>query len=78
MASRSYAHRRAQKLGKKRDSLMCFICAEVSSTAEGHHMLLHSEDGPETVENIVTLCKQCHKDYHAGRLKVSFYLRDLA
>ena len=77
MASRPYAHRRAQKLAKQRDSFMCFICAEVSSKAEGHHMLLHSEDGLEMVENIVTLCKQCHKNYHAGELRVNFYLRDI-
>jgi 5-methylcytosine-specific restriction endonuclease McrA len=77
MAPRSYRHRKAQKLGKQRDNFMCFICTKVSSTAEGHHMLLCSEDGPETVENIITLCKECHKDYHAGRLKISFYLKKL-
>ena len=77
MAPRSYKHRLVQKQAKQRDSFMCFICAEVSSMAQGHHMLLYSEDGPETVDNIITLCKQCHKDYHASRLRVSFYLKDL-
>jgi hypothetical protein len=36
---------------------MCFICGEITTDAEGHHMLLFSEDGPEKVQNIITLCK---------------------
>ena len=78
MAKRSAKHKQVQKQGKQRDNFMCFICAEVSPDVEGHHMLLHSEDGPENVNNIITLCKQCHRDYHAGRLKISFYLKDLS
>lgn len=74
---RSYAHTKVQKQGKERDQFMCFICGAVKDTAEGHHMLLHSEDGPEIIENIVTLCKPCHQDYHAGRLQVTFYLKDI-
>lgn len=77
MTKRSYKHVKVQKLGKKRDQYMCFICGIVGETAEGHHMLLYSEDGPEIVENIVTLCKPCHIDYHAGRLPVTFYIKDL-
>lgn len=77
MTPRSYKHRKVQKHGKERDNFMCLICAEVSSTAQGHHMLLHSEDGPEMLDNIITLCKLCHKDYHRGNLKLTFHLRDL-
>jgi 5-methylcytosine-specific restriction endonuclease McrA len=78
MAKRPYIHVKVQKQGKVRDHYMCFICATVGARAEGHHMLLHSEDGPEIIENIVTLCKPCHTDYHAGRLPVTFYLKDIS
>lgn len=77
MTSRSYQHIKVQRLGKERDCFMCFICSKVTGTAEGHHMLFHSEDGPEIIENIVTLCKPCHVDYHGGKLQVSFYLKDI-
>jgi 5-methylcytosine-specific restriction endonuclease McrA len=77
MARRSYEHTKVQRQGKERDQYMCFICGIVENTAEGHHMLLHSEDGPAMIENIVTLCKPCHVDYHAGRLPVTFYIKDI-
>ena len=77
MNKRSYVHTKIQKQGKARDQYMCFICGEIHKTSEGHHMFLYSEDGPEMVQNIITLCKPCHKDYHAGRLPVTFYIKDI-
>lgn len=77
MAKRSYEHTKVQRQGKERDQYMCFICGIIGNTAEGHHMLLHSEDGPAMIENIITLCKPCHIDYHAGRLPITFYIKDI-
>lgn len=77
MANRSYGHTKVQRQGKERDQYMCFIFGIVGNTAEGHPMLLHTEDGYAMIENIITRCKPRHVDYHAGRLPITFYINNI-
>ncbi|WP_429838059.1 HNH endonuclease [Burkholderia gladioli] len=67
---RSSDHLNAQKAGKELDAYMCFFCNKVDSKNHGHHIIFFSEDGEATTDNIVTLCRFCHIEYHAGRLKI--------
>lgn len=67
---RDSSHAKAQKAAKERDGYMCMICGKYCDKAEGHHVIYVSEGGPPTTQNMITLCKACHTDYHAGRLKV--------
>ena len=73
---RSSGHRKAQKLGKIRDDFTCAVCgvrippeeAYHIHRVEGHHIIHHSDGGPDALENIITLCYDCHLAYHAGEL----------
>jgi 5-methylcytosine-specific restriction endonuclease McrA len=67
---RSNDHLKAQKEGKEIDAYMCFFCNTVDSRNHGHHIILFSENGSASVDNIITLCPGCHREYHAGRIKI--------
>ncbi|MFC5309484.1 HNH endonuclease [Azospirillum picis] len=49
---------------------MCLLCQKVDKSNHGHHLIYHSEGGSASTNNIVTLCPECHRDYHAGRINV--------
>ncbi len=63
-------HKRAQKEGKERDGFVCMICGKYCEKAQGHHVIYVREGGPASRKNMVTLCDECHKDYHSGILKI--------
>ncbi|WP_209991165.1 HNH endonuclease [Azospirillum picis] len=67
---RSGEHINAQKKGKELDASMCLLCQKVDKSNHGHHLIYHSEGGSASTNNIVTLCPECHRDYHAGRINV--------
>lgn len=67
---RDSEHKKAQREGKNRDGYVCMICGRYCEKAQGHHVIYVSEGGPRTTKNIVTLCNECHKDYHGGKLKL--------
>lgn len=68
--NRDSNHVNAQKQGKERDGYVCMICGTRCDNAQGHHMIYVSEGGPASKKNIVTLCDNCHRDYHNGILKI--------
>ena len=70
MANRSSAHRRAQKEGKIRDNYTCQVCGS-KKDVEGHHILDHQFFGAATVDNIVSLCHNCHKEVHRGNMDIT-------
>lgn len=39
---------------------------------EVHHILPLSEDGPDTVENTIALCPNCHREAHFGKNRNKF------
>ena len=67
---RNSMHIKAQKDGKELDSFMCFFCLETSKSNHGHHIIQYSESGNGDIENIITLCEKCHRDYHSGKIKI--------
>ena len=70
MSKRSYQHIKAQKEGKKLDGFMCFFCNTVQKNNHGHHIILYSEDGTASIDNMITLCPICHREYHAGKIQI--------
>jgi 5-methylcytosine-specific restriction endonuclease McrA len=50
---------------KKRDGLCCRRCRRFAREGQAHHMLLKSQGGPNTVENLIWLCPCCHDYVHA-------------
>ena len=67
---RSGEHLRAQREGKELDQYVCFFCLKKFQGNHGHHIMLYSEGGEADVRNMITLCPECHRDYHSGKIKL--------
>ncbi len=70
MAKRSAAHTKAQRQGKIRDNSTCQVCGSTHKV-EGHHIIDHQFRGAASIDNIVALCHNCHRDVHAGRMDIA-------
>ena len=56
-------NRRDQALAKtimKRDGGKCTFCGKTDGL-EAHHIIPVACGGPDVVENLITVCKSCHK-----------------
>lgn len=53
----------------QRDGWHCRHCNN-SNGLDPHHVIFASQGGPETLDNLIALCRRCHDDIHAGRLRV--------
>ena len=53
-----------------RDLYKCTQCGKKKSL-DAHHILWKEHGGKDTIENLITLCKQCHKKVHKGKLKLN-------
>ena len=51
-----------------RDNYTCQICGEKDSKFEVHHIQFRSKGGSNRMDNLVTLCRDCHKQIHSGGL----------
>ena len=69
MANREREHCIAQKEGKERDLYTCQICGS-KDHVEGHHILNYQYGGAANIDNIVTLCRRCHKQVHRGKIDI--------
>jgi len=58
---RSPAWEKLRKEAYKRDNYMCQICGVNNIKLHAHHILPYRVGGPDTIENIITLCHKCHK-----------------
>lgn len=52
---------------------LCRVCRAQKAT-DGHHALLRSQGGDDTEENIVPLCRMCHRAYHDARIGIRLNL----
>lgn len=59
-----YASRRSAIL--HRDNYTCQCCGKKNTRLEVHHIKFRSIGGTDDEENLITLCKDCHKGVHAG------------
>lgn len=67
---RNKAHKKIQREGPKRDGYICMICGQYNEKGQGHHVIPLFVGGPSFKFNIITMCPECHKDYHRGKLKI--------
>ena len=49
----------------QRDGWRCQVCGS-SANLQVHHILLRSQSGDDIVENLITLCSECHDQIHSG------------
>ena len=54
-----------------RDNYTCQICGKKDSRLEIHHIQFRSKGGSNRMDNLVTLCSNCHGKIHNGELEFS-------
>ena len=54
-----------------RDNYTCQICGEKDSRLDVHHIQFRSKGGSNRMDNLVTLCSNCHGKIHNGELEFS-------
>lgn len=59
-----YANARAHVLD--RDNYTCQCCGKKHARLEVHHIIYRSNGGSDDLENLITLCKDCHDAIHNG------------
>jgi phage terminase large subunit GpA-like protein len=52
-----------------RDEWQCRHCGN-RQTLDPHHVVYRSEGGENCESNLLTMCRKCHDDIHAGRLRI--------
>ena len=52
-----------------RDKYTCQICGKKQVKFEVHHIIPKSQGGSNRMENLTTLCSECHHKVHNGELK---------
>src|SRR5262249_20222338 len=51
-----------------RDRYTCQHCSKRDIRLEAHHIVFRSDGGKDTLENLLTLCEQCHHHLHEGKI----------
>ena len=52
-----------------RDNYTCQICGAKNTKLQVHHIRFRSKCGSNRMDNLVTLCKECHDKVHTGELE---------
>ncbi|MBC8229235.1 HNH endonuclease, partial [bacterium] len=53
-----------------RDGYKCTQCGKKNMRLDAHHIIWKEHGGKDTIQNLITLCKSCHRKVHAGKLKL--------
>ena len=54
-----------------RDKYTCQVCKAKNTRLEVHHIKYRSQGGTDNLDNLITLCADCHKNIHAGKLSIN-------
>lgn len=64
-----YGFENAKAYVLARDNYTCQCCKTKKGTLHVHHIIYRSNGGSDDIENLITLCENCHKELHQGELK---------
>jgi len=53
-----------------RDGYQCTQCGKKNTQLDAHHILWKEAGGKDTILNLITVCKECHKKVHRGKLSL--------
>src|SRR6266699_4158808 len=53
-----------------RDGYRCQQCNKQGRRLEAHHIHFRQNGGKDTLDNLITLCDQCHHRLHEGKMKL--------
>jgi 5-methylcytosine-specific restriction endonuclease McrA len=51
-----------------RDKYQCVSCGKKKVQLQAHHIVHQCQGGKDTLFNLITLCQQCHKKVHQGKI----------
>lgn len=70
----NYGFENTKAMVLNRDGYKCQYCKgkHKDSKLEVHHMIFRSKGGSDEAENLITLCRTCHKALHDGKIKLNF------
>ena len=54
-----------------RDKYTCQVCKAKNTRLEVHHIKYRSQGGTDDLDNLITLCTDCHKKVHSGKLNIN-------
>jgi len=53
-----------------RDGYECTQCKKKNTHFDAHHIVWKEHGGKDTIDNLITLCKSCHRKVHQGKKKL--------
>ena len=53
-----------------RDKYTCQHCKTKQDTLEVHHIVFRSNGGSDEPDNLITLCRHCHRELHLGKINL--------
>lgn len=62
----NYGHSSRRKAVLHRDNYTCQCCGKKNCQLQTHHIIYRSHGGSDDENNMITLCKECHKGVHDG------------
>jgi HNH endonuclease len=66
----NYGYANAREHALVRDKYTCQCCGKKNCRVEAHHIVFRSKNGSNDLENYVTLCEDCHKAIHSGKIEL--------
>lgn len=66
----NYGYANAREHALVRDKYTCQCCGKKNCRLEVHHIVFRSNGGSDTLENLITLCEDCHKAVHLGEIEL--------
>ncbi|GAB6137831.1 RNA-guided endonuclease IscB [Halanaerobaculum tunisiense] len=51
-----------RKATLKRDNYKCQLCGATDTILEAHHIIPQRDNGADSIYNLITLCRSCHKE----------------
>lgn len=64
----NYGYANAREHALARDKYTCQCCGKKNCRVEAHHIVYRSKNGSNDLGNYITLCEDCHKAIHSGKI----------
>ena len=64
----NYGYSNAREHALVRDNYTCQCCGKKNCRLEVHHIVFRRNGGSDSLENLITLCEDCHKAVHLGEI----------